>query len=137
MGFDRASPAQAAYRASNATFIGLHGVTTCLYSPSYWQIDVSITAQFRPYSKPFIIFFRYGTSPTPCQRRFAPTAVPLHPIIRDLITQFREHERNPFSNTPQAAVPAFPSTLWNVGGLAVASALGMTIPILRHTMILK
>jgi hypothetical protein len=33
-------------------------------------------------------------------------------MIRDLITQFREHERNPFPNwkpTPQVAVPAFPA----------------------------
>jgi len=44
-------------------------------------------------------------------RRLVDTLYKRRLIIRDLITQFRQHERNPFPNwkhTPQVAVPALP-----------------------------
>ena len=45
-------------------------------------------------------------------RRLVDTLYKRRLIIRDLITQFRQHERNPFPNwkhTPQVAVPALPA----------------------------
>jgi hypothetical protein len=45
-------------------------------------------------------------------RRLMDTLYKRRLIVRDLITQFRKHERNPFPNwkhTPQVAVPALPA----------------------------